>query len=118
MSNIVGWDSERAKSTKSYDCCAQIVNVHWRASKCYFSIQHLDNYIWTHVGYENPEWVLDKDHITLQGATEHHVWFCVTDTSVDVYDMKRFPFVVDAQWRCAKQLVIIPHWAMTRQELR
>ncbi len=43
--------------------------------------------------------------------TPTHVVFCVSDESEDIYDMKKHPFVMLAQFTQAKYLVVIPIWA-------
>ena len=39
-------------------------------------------------------------------------WFCVTDESVDVYDLDKFPFVWTTQFVEAKELIILPLWSL------
>lgn len=99
---------------QDYEKSAHLVNVWARASYFHFAVQHLRNFFYTHSAYLNPDWVLHKPNVTLQGVTYTHVFFCVTDPSVDVTDLSKFPFVTDAQWFNAKQLVVMPHWAFHR----
>jgi hypothetical protein len=79
-----------------------------------FALQDLTDFMWIHSDYVNPEWVLDKDHVSLMGSNSTHVWFCVTDPKTNVYNLAQFPFVIDAQWNKVKQLVIMPHQVLHR----
>jgi hypothetical protein len=49
-----------------------------------------------------------------QGVTWRYAWFCVTDPSVDVYDLSKFPFVWAAQFMMAQELIIMPLWAFEK----
>jgi hypothetical protein len=49
-----------------------------------------------------------------QGVTPRYAWFCVTDPSIDVYDVTKCPFVWVAQFMMARELVIMPLWAFEK----
>ena len=70
--------------------------------------------MYTHLEYLHPNEVLKRDNITLQGVDGNYAWFCVTDKKVNVYDLKKFPFVWVAQYLMAKELILVPIWAFLR----
>ena len=43
---------------------------------------------------------------------ENCAWFCVTDESVDVYDLDKFPFVWTTQFEASQELIILPLWSL------
>ena len=45
---------------------------------------------------------------------ETHAWFCVTEKSVNVYDLNKHPFIGNAQFFLAKELIIIPLWSFIK----
>lgn len=57
----------------------------------------LDNFLYTHKAYVNPNYVLTNDNITLHGCTPTHVFFCVTSPVVDLYQCVNHPFMFISQ---------------------
>ena len=82
---------------KSYEHSAQVVDV-WFCANWSFAFKHTpDNYLYTHNRYVHPDYILKNDKVTLQGVTETHAYFCVSDDDKDVYDTKSFPFLFISQ---------------------
>ena len=67
------------------------------------------NFSSRHIKYMHPRYILENDNVTLQGITETHAFFCVTDPAKDIYNMKEFPFAFIFQFLEAKQMVILPN---------
>ena len=52
--------------------------------------------------------------MTLQGITQTHAFFCVSEPDVNVYDTSKGPFLWIKQYLAAKKLVVIPHSTLHR----
>ena len=52
--------------------------------------------------------------MTLQGITQSHAFFCVSEPDVNVYDTREGPFLWIKQYLTAKKLVVIPHSTLHR----
>ena len=104
---------ERKKRLK-YETSAQRVKIWFRGSYSPAVLHSPVNFMYTHLEYLHPNEVLKRDNITLQGVDGNYAWFCVTDKNVNVYDLKKFPFVWVAQYLMAKELILVPIWAFLR----
>ena len=78
--------NERIRS-ESYECSAQLVDILAWGAHSYVLIQP-NNYVWRHKRYVHPRYVLEHDNITLMGITPTHAFFCVSDSKVDVRNIK------------------------------
>ena len=76
---------------KEYEHSAQVVKVLGRGNYSLVNVHQLHNFIWCHKRYVHPKCVLERDNITLMGATPKHVFFCVSDPDIDIYDTKVKP---------------------------
>jgi len=85
----------------------QVVRVLWRSSKNMFKTATLDDYMYVHSDWVDTAFVLSSDHMTLQGVTKTHAFFCVTQPSVDVYSSSFYPFVFTNQFMLAEKLIIV-----------
>ena len=81
-----GHRSERLRS-ESYENSAQLVDVVAWGAHSYVLIQP-KNYVWKHKKYVHPKYVLEHDNITLMGLTPSHAFFCVSDSKVDLTNIK------------------------------
>ena len=97
-----------------YETSAQRVKIWFRGSYSPAVIHTPVNFFYTHKNNCHPNEVLKYDNITLQGVDGNSAWFCVTEKYVNVYDIKRHPFVWVAQYFMAKELVIMPIWAFLK----
>ena len=77
---------ERLKS-ESYEYSAQLVDIITWGAPTYTLVQP-KHYVWKHVRYLHPRYVLEHDNITLMGLTPTHAFFCVSDPEVDVRNIK------------------------------
>ena len=67
-----------------------------------------------HEKYVHPKYILEHDNVTLQGITQTHAFFCVSEPDVNVYDTSKGPFLWIKQYLAAKKLVVIPHSTLHR----
>ena len=80
-----GTREERTKSEK-YEYSAQIVKLLGRGAYSPLQPHQLNNFVWRHEKYVHPKYVLDHDNITLMSVTPSHVFFCISDQNLDIFD--------------------------------
>ena len=98
---IGGWKKEQNKGT------GHLVKIVERSTENAACQNFLTNFILQHDSYVDPiEYVLKNDCVTLMGASETQVWFCVSP-NVNVYDLKVIPFAFLAQYLFAEKLLIV-----------
>ena len=71
-----------------------------------------------HEKYVHPKYILEHDNVTLQGITQTHAFFCVSEPNVNVYDTSKGPFLWIKQYLAAKKLVVIPHSTLHRDPIQ
>ena len=76
---------------KEYQHSAQVVNLLGRGAYSLIQPQQLNNFVWRHEQYVHPKYVIEHDNITLMGVTPKQVFFCISDSDIDVYDTKVTP---------------------------
>lgn len=89
----------------------QVVNILFRSCFSIVDVHTLKNFLYRHVKYVNPKYILEHDNITLMGCDDKWAWFCVTDPSnpdQDILDNAKAPFMFVFQLLWSQQLVIIP----------
>ena len=72
----------------------------------------LESFLYRHVEYVDPEYVLKHDNIILMGCSPTHVWFSVTDPKKpeeNLYKNVDIPFLFVGQILFSRQLIIMPH---------
>ena len=82
-----GTREERSNSER-YEYSAQVVNLLGRGTYSPLQPHQLNNFVWRHEKYVHPKYVLNHDNITLMSVTPSHVFFCVSDQHVDIFDTK------------------------------
>ncbi len=102
-----GWQKDR-KEARGQGRTAQLVNIAWKAHPVDLIPHGLINFLYTHEKYIDPQYILENGHVTLFTMDKDSVTFCVTDPSVDVYDMNKYPFILYSQYDMAKKLIIMP----------
>ena len=104
---VKGWRKDSNKAASCFEYSAHFVDIIGRFTYDAATGGYLHSFILKHHHYGNPQEILQDDHITIQGATSTHAWFCVSDE--DVYDTKKYPFVFSSQFYTSKQFVIVTH---------
>ena len=74
--------------SKEYQHSAQVVNLLGRGTYSLIQPQQLNNFLWQHEKYVHPKYVIEHDNITLMGVTPSQVFFCISDSDIDIYDTK------------------------------
>ncbi len=101
-----GWRKAR-REAKEKGRSAQLVNIAWKAHPIDLIPHGLINFLYTHEKYIDPQYILENQNVTLFFVDKDSVTFCVTDPSVDVYDMNKYPFVFYAHYEMARKLIIM-----------
>ncbi len=103
-----GWREERRKAWLHHEHSAQLVHVVAKAHHIEVTTHSSKNFLYVHEKYVSPRYVLENKNVSLFTLDKTHVYFCVSDPDVDVYDTVKFPFVFMAHYTQAKKLVIMP----------
>ena len=82
-----GTREDRTKA-EMYEYSAQLVHLLGRGAYSPLQPHQLNNFVWHHEKYVHPKYVIDHDNITLMSVTPTHVFFCVSDQTLDVLDTK------------------------------
>ena len=67
-----------ARLPRNYDRSAHVLDVVLCHKFCHLQSITLDNFLCTHNRFENPQYIIDNDNITLMTVTEHDAVFCET----------------------------------------
>ena len=98
---VNGWKSERINGS------GHLVKIIERSSENPAGQNFLHNFILKHDSYiDSTDYVLQNDFVTLMGASETHVWFCVSP-NFNVYNLKLFSYAFMAQFQHAEKLLIV-----------
>jgi len=62
----------------NYDRSAQVLDVVLFHKFCPTQTTTVDNFLCTHIRFENPQYIIDNEHITLLTINEHDAVFCET----------------------------------------
>ena len=65
-----------ARLPYNYDRSAQVLDVVLFHKFCILQELTVDNFLCTHNRFENPQYIIDNDNITLLTVTEHDAIFC------------------------------------------
>jgi len=65
-----------ARLPHNYDRSAQVLDVALFHKFCSVPRLTVDNFLCTHNRFENPQYIIDNDNITLLTVTEHDAIFC------------------------------------------
>ncbi len=91
-----------------YEYSAQYVKVVWRAKTSIFSQTNSEDFLYQHVKYVHPDYILQNKNVTLFDIGKDYALFCVTDPDVDINCTEKFPFLFLSQYLEAKYLIILP----------
>jgi len=67
-----------ARLPRNYHRSAQVLDVVLSHKFCTLQTITLDNFLCTHNRFENPQYIIDNDNITLMTVTERDAVFCET----------------------------------------
>jgi len=67
-----------ARLKQNYERSAQVLDVVMVHKFCHGHTTTLDNFICTHNRFENPQYIIDNENVTLLTFTEHDAVFCET----------------------------------------
>ncbi len=104
---IYGSREERRQSEK-YENSAHVLDIIWRAKRTPFMPNRLQYFLYRHAEYIHPENILRMKNVTLLAVEKDYALFTVTDPSVDVYDVPKFPFLFLSQHEQAEKLIVLP----------
>jgi len=68
-----------ARLPDNYERSAQVINVLLCHKFCHSQTTTVDNFLCTHNRFENPQYIIDNDNITLMTINEHDAIFCETE---------------------------------------
>ena len=69
-----------------------------------------NHYVYYHLKYVSPDYMIQNDKATLQGVTRTHFFFCVTvKPESDVVDTRISPFMFALQFWLAERLLLVKH---------
>ena len=102
-----GWRKAR-REAREQGRSAQLVSIVWKAHPIDLIPHGLINFLYIHEKYIDPQYILDNQNVTLFFMDKDSVAFCVTDPSVDVYDMSKYPFIFFAHYDMVKKLKVLP----------
>ena len=67
-----------ARLLHNYERSAQVLNVVMVRKFCRGHMTTIDNFLCTHNRFENPQYIIDNENVTLLTFTEHDAVFCET----------------------------------------
>jgi len=65
-----------ARLPHNYERSAQVVDVVFFHKFCPMQLITVDNFLFTHNRFENPQYIIDNDDITLMTVNKHDAIFC------------------------------------------
>jgi len=65
-----------ARLPQNYDRSAQVLDVVLFHKFCTLQTTTVDNFLCTHNRFENPQYIIDNDNITLMTINQHDAVFC------------------------------------------
>jgi len=65
-----------ARLPQNYESSAQVLDVHFVHKFCPMLMTTVSNFLCTHNRFENPQYIIDNDDITLLTINEHDAVFC------------------------------------------
>jgi len=68
-----------ARLPQNYERSAQVFDVVLCHKFCDVLVTRVDHFLCTHNRFENPQYIIDNDNITLMTVTEHDAVFCETE---------------------------------------
>ena len=68
---------------------AQLVKIWFRGALCPLIGTNLKNFVYYHVSHLPPDFILNKNNVSLLSVNNTHTIFAMTKHSVDVYNFSR-----------------------------
>jgi len=68
-----------ARLPENYERSAHVLDVVFRHKFCQMQKTTVGNFLCTHNRFENPQYIIDNDNITLMTINEHDAIFCETE---------------------------------------
>jgi len=68
-----------ARLPENYERSAHVLDVVFRHKFCQMQKTTVGNFMCTHNRFENPQYIIDNDNITLMTINEHDAVFCETE---------------------------------------
>jgi len=68
-----------ARLLDNYERSAQVLDVVFRYKFCQLQKTIAENFLCTHNRFENPQYIIDNDNVTLMTINEHDAFFCETE---------------------------------------
>jgi len=68
-----------ARLPENYERSAQVLDVVYRHKFCQLQKTTVENFLCTHNRFENPQYIIDNDNITLMIVNENDAVFCETE---------------------------------------
>ena len=65
-----------ARLPQNFDRSAQVLDIILFHKFCLVQTTTVDNFLCTHNRFENPQYIIDNEHITLMAINEHDAIFC------------------------------------------
>ena len=65
-----------ARLPQNFDRSAQVLDIVLFHKFCLVQTTTVDNFLCTHNRFENPQYIIDNEHITLMAINEHDAIFC------------------------------------------
>ena len=91
----------------------QLVQILMRGAYAETYTHTPDNFVYRHLQYVSPRYIVENDKATLHGLTKTHCFFCITtNPEVDVVDTRISPFMFALQFLMAEKHLIVPHDVM------
>ncbi len=105
-----GTREERHKAERLYEISAHLVRVLWRAKYGPWEARNcrLGNFLYVHKRYVHPNYILQNKNVSLLAVEKSYALFCVTDPSVDLFDITKHPFHIISQFTESQELAILP----------
>jgi len=79
-----------ARLPQNYERSAQVLDVVFAHKFCLVQITTVGNFICIHNRFENPQYIIDHDNITLMTINEHDAIFCEPEKKGTSYNLYVF----------------------------
>ena len=96
-----GKNNDKINSFNKFDSSAHRLKVVYRAIPHSLSDVNLDQFILSHMSYEDPrECIAKQNSVSLMNIDSKYALFAVVEDKFDVYDSKHGPFVFRLKMSC------------------
>jgi len=84
----------QARLTHNYQRSAQVLDVVYCFKFCRSQPTTVDNFLCTHNRFEDPQYIIDNDNITLMTVNEQYAVFCETEEKGDTREGEMISLVL------------------------